>query len=58
MFRRADEPNEVFVVLEWDDLQNARNFFQSPDRGPAMERAGVTKQPDIYFLEQADRPSA
>ena len=58
LFRSADDPNELVVILEWDDLNNARQFVGSDDLRQAMERAGVADQPNIYFLDQVDTPSA
>ena len=55
LFRNADNPNEVIVLLEWDDLGKARQFTQSPKLREAMEPAGVTDQPDIYFLDEVER---
>ena len=57
LMRNADDPSELVIVLEWDDLGKARQFVQSDDLRQAMERAGVADQPDIYFLEQVDQPS-
>ena len=57
VFRNADNPNELLVLLEVDDLSKARQFVQSDALRQAMQQAGVTDQPDIYFLEVADRPS-
>ncbi len=57
VFRNADDPNELLVLLEVEDLSRARQFAQSDDLRQAMQRAGTTDQPDIYFLEVADRPS-
>ncbi len=57
LMRNADDPNELIIVLEWDDLGKARQFTASDDLRQAMERAGVADQPDIYFLEQIDQPS-
>ncbi len=31
LFRSADDPNEVTAILEWDDIQKARDFIGSPD---------------------------
>ena len=45
------------ILLEWDDLGKAKQFVQSQDLGEAMEKAGVADQPDIYFLDEADRPT-
>ena len=58
LLRNADNPNELVVLLEWDDLAKARQFTQSEDLKAAMQRAGVADMPDIYFLEEVDRPPA
>lgn len=58
LFRSADDPQEIIAVFEWDTVQNARKFAQSPDLKSTMERAGVIDRPDVYFLDQVDRPSA
>src|SRR5215207_1926254 len=38
LFRNADDPNETVILLEWDDLENARQFAQSDDLREAMQR--------------------
>ena len=53
LYRSADDPNEVLVLLEWDDLERARLFADSDDLRVAMERAGVIGPPEIWFLEDA-----
>ncbi len=55
LFRNADDPNEVVIVLEWNDLEEARRFAQSEDLREAMQRHGVVGQSDIYFLEEVER---
>jgi heme-degrading monooxygenase HmoA len=50
VFRNADDPNEVLVLLEWDDLEKARQFAQSSDLREKMQEVGVVDQPDVYFL--------
>ena len=54
LFRNADAPNETVVLLEWEDLEDARRFAQSEDLRETMQRAGVADQPDIYFLEEVE----
>ena len=54
LFRNADNPNETFVLLEWDDLDKAREFAQSDDLRETMQRLGVADQPDVYFLEEVE----
>ncbi len=57
VFRNAENPNEIVALLEWDELENARQFIQSEDLREAMQRSGVADQPDIYFLDDAGRTS-
>ena len=57
VFRSSDDPNEVVVLLEWENLEKARQFVQSEDLKQAMQRAGVTDPPSITFLDEADKPS-
>ena len=54
LFRNADAPNETVILIEWEDLEHARQFAQSEDLRETMERAGVADQPDIYFLEEVE----
>lgn len=58
LFRNTDDPNEVVMFIEVDDLEKARQFVQSEDLREAMERSGVADQPDIYFLDLDDKPPA
>jgi heme-degrading monooxygenase HmoA len=53
VFRSAADPNELVILLEWDDLEKARQFAQSEDLRQTMQRAGVVDQPDVYFLNEA-----
>ena len=57
VLRNVDDPNEVIMVLQVEDIGKARQFTQSADR-ETMQRAGVTDRPDIYFTDEADRPPA
>jgi quinol monooxygenase YgiN len=51
--RSADEPNEVVLIFETPDLAQAKAFCASPDLKAAMQAAGVTDMPNIYFLNDA-----
>ena len=57
LFRDADDPHEVLLLLAWDDLERARLFADSDDLREALARAGVTDRPDIWFLENVEHPS-
>ena len=58
VLRSADDPNEVFVITEWDNTDDARRFAESPGLREVMQRAGVTGRPDLHFVEEVDRQSA
>lgn len=53
VFCNVNNPNEVFVLLEWDNLENAQKFAQSNTIKEAMKNAGVIGMPEIYFVEEA-----
>ena len=55
ILRQDDGSSSVFALFEWDNLDNARKYAASPELKAAMERAGVTGKPEIFFLEQAAR---
>ena len=57
LFRSADDPSEVVILLKWSDLRKAREFITSDDVRQAMGRAGVSDQPTVYFLEERARPA-
>ena len=52
VFRSGDDPWEVLVLIEWDELENARKFVASDDLREAMQKAGVTDQPTVFFLSE------
>jgi uncharacterized protein (DUF1330 family) len=58
VFRNIDDSNEVVVLLEFEDLGKTRQFAESEDLKQAMQRAGVMDKPEIYFLEEIDKPAA
>jgi len=58
LFRNADNPNEIVVIFEWDNLEKARRFAQSEDLKKTMQQAGVIDKPDVYFLEEIERVPA
>jgi heme-degrading monooxygenase HmoA len=57
LFRNATEPNELIVLLEWHDLEKARQFAHSEDLREVMQQAGVVDHIDIYFLKDGEQVS-
>jgi len=51
LFRNADDPNEVLLLFSVEDLDKAKTFIASDDLRQAMEKAGVSDKPDVYFLK-------
>ena len=50
LLRSIDDPNEVILLFEAEDVQKAQEFGNSSDLREAMQKAGVVDKPDIYFL--------
>jgi heme-degrading monooxygenase HmoA len=58
ILRNAFDPNELVILLEWDSSENARHFLNADETRKAMQQAGVTDEPDVYFLEEVERLGA
>jgi hypothetical protein len=54
LFRNADNPNEIIVLFDWEDLERARQFAQSEKSQKVMQQAGVIDTPDFFFLEEIE----
>lgn len=52
LFRAASAPNELWLLLEWDDLFRAELYVQSDELRDALERAGVTDRPDYWYFTE------
>ncbi|MEI7434669.1 MAG: antibiotic biosynthesis monooxygenase [Methanomicrobiales archaeon] len=52
VFQNAEDPTDVFILFEWDSIENARKFTASEDLKKAMEKAGVISIPHIHFLNE------
>ena len=52
VFRSGDDPWEVLVLMEWDELERARQFAASDSLKEAMQNAGVTDDPTFTFLQE------
>jgi len=51
LLRNTENPNEVILLFSVEDLDKAKAFAASDDLRQAMQRAGVSDKPDVYFLE-------
>jgi heme-degrading monooxygenase HmoA len=58
VFQNIDDPTDVFIVMEWDSLENAKKFAMSDDVKKTMEQAGVIGNPHVHFLEDVSKSKA
>ena len=53
VYQDVNDPNTYFAIIEWESLDKAQKYAQSPELKAAMEKAGVIGPPAIYFLNEA-----
>ena len=58
VLRSVEDPNEVVILFEWDNLDNVRKFFESSNLRMRIQNSAVQDKPEIYFLEGIGRTSA
>jgi len=46
-----ENPNEVILLFSVEDFDKAKAFAASDELRQAMQKAGVSDKPDIYFLQ-------
>ncbi|OGX39489.1 MAG: hypothetical protein A3G91_03615 [Omnitrophica WOR_2 bacterium RIFCSPLOWO2_12_FULL_50_9] len=51
IFRNTEDPNEITLLLEWDDIQNAMKYSQSKLFKEAEKKAGAITEPILYLPE-------
>lgn len=47
----ADDPNDLTLLFEANDLSKAKAFVESSDVRDVMKKAGVMGAPDITYLK-------
>ncbi len=55
IFRDADDPTELVVLFEWDDLDRLRRRVGSGELREKMRDAGVRGDTEFWFLEEVGR---
>ena len=56
LFRSTDDPSEVVILFDTDDIAKAKQFVSSPELKVAMTAAGVIDKPDVFVLSDANGP--
>lgn len=52
---RHDNPNDVYVICEWDKKENFDSFSKSKELADAMKKSGVISEPQITILDEKSR---
>ena len=55
LLRRADNPNEIALFYEEQDVGRAKAFGASADLRAKMQESGVVDKPDVYILKEWKR---
>lgn len=50
ILRGADNLQAITLLIEWDNLDNARRWMADPRLSEALKEAGVLKPPTITYL--------
>lgn len=58
VFQNSDDPNDIFILFEWDSIENAKKFVSSDDLKKTMEQAGVIDVPHVHFLKEVGKSKA
>ena len=53
LFHGVDDPRDLFLLLDWTSIEEARKFMNSSELREAMQKAGVQGTPEIQYLEDA-----
>jgi hypothetical protein len=56
LYRSVDDPSEVVILFDTDDIAKAQQFVDSADLKSAMTAAGVIDKPDVFILNAASEP--
>jgi len=50
-YRDVENPNNVTLVLEWEEARKARAFLNDPHTKASMDEAGVTGRPMVVAVQ-------
>ena len=53
VFQSSSDANEITVLADWKNVEQAKVYAASNELKEAMKNAGVISQPDLMFLEEA-----
>jgi hypothetical protein len=50
IFRKTGNPNDLTLLLEWQDMDTAKHYMTSDELRKKMQQAGVMGVPEIEYL--------
>jgi len=53
VYHNLDDPRDIFVLLHWQTVEEARKFMNSDELRQRMQAAGVQGSADVQYLEDA-----
>jgi steroid delta-isomerase-like uncharacterized protein len=51
LFHTNNNPNELTLLFEWDNLDNARRFIESQDLNERSKKASIEGKPRVFYLD-------
>jgi hypothetical protein len=52
--RDIGDPNNIVIVFECNDLENAKKIYSDPALKPLVEKAGVVGDSSFFFVEDVE----
>jgi len=52
--RNVDDPSELFLVFQAEDLAKAKAFYADPRLKEVMIKGGVADEPSLFFMETVE----
>ena len=56
-FRNLDDPNEVVILFDWDNPENARKLIESKElkeKNRELEEAGIISDMELLILDKIE----
>jgi len=51
IFQGSENSNMLMVITEWDSLEKAKAFSQSPGLREAQQKSGLLSKPEVFELK-------
>ena len=53
IFCAENDPNDITMIYDWNDIERARTFAQSPQLQEMIKRSGVIEGPAVYLFKDS-----